>query len=51
VDLASLNLDDQLIVIVGEGDRPGAIPFGRDTEVRQMVDRRAHRRVSLGDRI
>lgn len=29
-----LNLDDQAIVILGKGDRPGAIPFGRNTEVR-----------------
>jgi hypothetical protein len=39
VDLASLTLDDQVIVILGRGDRPGAIPFGRNTEVCQMVDR------------
>jgi hypothetical protein len=39
VDLASLNLDDLVIVILGKGDRPGAIPFGRNTEVCQMIDR------------
>lgn len=39
MDLASLNLDDQVIVILGKGDRPGAIPFGRNTEVCQMIDR------------
>jgi len=26
VDLASLNLDDQVIVILGKGDRPGGDP-------------------------
>jgi hypothetical protein len=62
VDLASLNPDDQVIVVLGKGHRPGVIPFGCNTKVRQRVDRctkltteqragEAHRRVSLGDRI
>jgi integrase/recombinase XerC len=54
-----LDLDDQVVIVVGEGRRPRAVPFGRTTALaidryaNSTAERRAreaHRRMSLGDR-